>query len=333
MTRTRNMADLLDSNGDVKSAALDNTSSDLVDDTTPQLGGNLDLNSNNITGTGDISVTGDFDASGSVGIGETSPASKLTIGGNSNYTAKPTVQVTDTTNGGSMTLRGQSPKLQFDITNSGTPKILMDGAGLQFKTGTLDAEGDVDVAITSGGGLAIGSDTASTNIHVNVGGTASRRIRLQNTEGSADYGTDANRAIIYVAGNQKARIDSGGRMYLNGEGGSVAGIDVQQGLAKAWGSLEQSGTHSFRDSHNMSSIADQGTGISRITMNNAMNNSNYATVGCSGEQAGGGNRVMGLRGSSVAPNTTRFDIANFALSTGSSSDDTRISIAVLGDKA
>ena len=32
----------------------------LVDDSSPQLGGNLDLNSNNITGTGDISVTGDI---------------------------------------------------------------------------------------------------------------------------------------------------------------------------------------------------------------------------------------------------------------------------------
>ena len=32
----------------------------VVEDTTPQLGGNLDLNSNNITGTGDIDVTGDF---------------------------------------------------------------------------------------------------------------------------------------------------------------------------------------------------------------------------------------------------------------------------------
>ena len=30
----------------------------LVEDTTPQLGGNLDLNSNNITGTGDVSITG-----------------------------------------------------------------------------------------------------------------------------------------------------------------------------------------------------------------------------------------------------------------------------------
>ena len=33
---------------------------DVVDDTTPQLGGNLDLNSNNITGTGDINIDGDL---------------------------------------------------------------------------------------------------------------------------------------------------------------------------------------------------------------------------------------------------------------------------------
>lgn len=59
MTRTRNLSDLLDSNGDVKSDALDNTSSDLVDDTTPQLGGNLDVNSNSIVSTsnGDINIT------------------------------------------------------------------------------------------------------------------------------------------------------------------------------------------------------------------------------------------------------------------------------------
>jgi hypothetical protein len=33
---------------------------DVVDDTTPQLGGDLDLNSNNITGTGDINIDGDL---------------------------------------------------------------------------------------------------------------------------------------------------------------------------------------------------------------------------------------------------------------------------------
>jgi hypothetical protein len=61
---------------------------DLVGDTTPQLGGNLDLNSNNITGTGDISITGSqiladttADADGSLG----SQSPQLIIqGGNSN---------------------------------------------------------------------------------------------------------------------------------------------------------------------------------------------------------------------------------------------------------
>ena len=36
--------------------------SNLVEDTSPQLGGNLDLNSQDITGSGDISITGAFNA-------------------------------------------------------------------------------------------------------------------------------------------------------------------------------------------------------------------------------------------------------------------------------
>ena len=59
MTRARDIANLVDANGDIVAGALDNVpAADLVNDTTPQLGGNLDLNSNNITGTGNIDVTG-----------------------------------------------------------------------------------------------------------------------------------------------------------------------------------------------------------------------------------------------------------------------------------
>ena len=43
---------------------LTGVESDLVFDTTPQLGGNLDINSNDITGTGNIDITGTFDVSG-----------------------------------------------------------------------------------------------------------------------------------------------------------------------------------------------------------------------------------------------------------------------------
>ena len=61
MTRARDIADLVDANGDIVAGALDNVpAADLVNDTTPQLGGNLDLNSSDITGTGDINTTGDL---------------------------------------------------------------------------------------------------------------------------------------------------------------------------------------------------------------------------------------------------------------------------------
>ena len=62
---------------DIFGGGIDN----VVDDTTPQLGGNLDLNSQNITGTGNIDVTGNVTASGSlfVPIIDTSDSSAITV--------------------------------------------------------------------------------------------------------------------------------------------------------------------------------------------------------------------------------------------------------------
>jgi len=47
-------------------SAWQTVSPDLVGDTTPQLGGNLDLNSNDITGTGNVNITGNVVLSGTV---------------------------------------------------------------------------------------------------------------------------------------------------------------------------------------------------------------------------------------------------------------------------
>ena len=47
---------------------LTGVNSAVVDDTTPQLGGDLDLNSNNITGTGNINTTGNLDISGTADL-------------------------------------------------------------------------------------------------------------------------------------------------------------------------------------------------------------------------------------------------------------------------
>ena len=273
-----------------------------------------------------------------IGMGTGSPAHSLHIERTTQGDARILLHQTGT--GGNddtvirQTIAGTTASnfLQFgDVDDNNIGEIEYDHGdnSMRFTTNAVER-----MRLDNAGRVAIGDTSASTHLHLNITGTGSRRARFQNSEGSADFGTDGNRALIWVAGNQKLRIDAGGAVYLNTEGGNLStGVHVQQGSSKAWGAFEQSGTHSFRDSYNMTSISDQGTGISRITINNNMNNSNYATVGMSGEQAGGGNRVCGLRGSAAAPNTGRFDMANFALSTGSSSDDTRISISVLGDQA
>ena len=57
MTRARDIANLVDSNGDIVAGALDNVpAADLVNDTTPQLGGALDAQSNNINSVGELGV-------------------------------------------------------------------------------------------------------------------------------------------------------------------------------------------------------------------------------------------------------------------------------------
>ena len=273
-----------------------------------------------------------------IGMGTASPAHNLHIERTTAGDARILLHQTGTGAGDDTQIRQSiagttaSNFLQFgdaDDSNAGQIEYDHGDNSMRFTTNATER-----FRIDSAGRMAFGSTSAATHLHVNIAGTSSRRLRLQNSEGSADYATDANRALIYVSDSQKLRIDAGGAIYVNSEGGgSLTGVHLQQGSSKAWGAFEQSGTHSFRDSYNMTSISDQGTGISRITINNNMNNSNYATVGMSGEQSGGGNRVMGCRGSSAAPNTTRFDIANFQLSSGSSNDDTRLSVAVLGDQA
>ena len=64
-----------------------------------------------------------------------------------------------------------------------------------------------------------------------------------------------------------------------------------------------------------------------------MANADYATTGMSGEQSGGGNRVMGLSGSTLSPTTNAFAIGNWELTNGASIDDNRLSVCVLGDLA
>ena len=59
---------------------------------------------------------------------------------------------------------------------------------------------------------------------------------------------------------------------------TIATTNVTNGSAKAWSNFDQTGTQSFRDSLNFSSITDNATGVSTITYTSAFANANYCTT-------------------------------------------------------
>ena len=111
--------------------------SDVVGDTSPQLGGNLDLNSNDITGTGDINTTGSLTVTGAISSGA--------IGtGSANITSTGVVQ------GGQFTLDNSSNDWTFTVASnkliisySGTAKMELDTSGNLKVTGNVTAYGTI----------------------------------------------------------------------------------------------------------------------------------------------------------------------------------------------
>ena len=106
--------------------------SDVVGDTSPQLGGNLDLNSNNITGTGNINTTGTLTVTGAISSGS------------ANITSTGTVQ------GGQFTLDNSSNDWTFTVASnkliisySGTAKMELDTSGNLKVTGNVTAYGTI----------------------------------------------------------------------------------------------------------------------------------------------------------------------------------------------
>jgi hypothetical protein len=164
----------------------------VVEDTTPQLGGNLDLNSQNITGTGNISTTGDItitdtDAGSAAGPelvlyrNSSSPADADYLGqlqfkgrhdgGGDEIYAKVTGKITDASQGtedglietaikgnGSFTIVSRQKSNELQLLNS----VGLSVAGNTTLSGTLNGH-----TIPGGSGtLALTSDIGSTDLSV-----------------------------------------------------------------------------------------------------------------------------------------------------------------------
>lgn len=101
---------------------------DVLADTSPQLGGNLDLNSNNITGTGNVNITGTITSTGALDTG----SSDITTTGTVNTT---TVDL------GDWTVTESAGVLYF--ATGGTDKMKLDASGNLTVVGNVTAYGTV----------------------------------------------------------------------------------------------------------------------------------------------------------------------------------------------
>jgi hypothetical protein len=67
--------------------------------------------------------------------------------------------------------------------------------------------------------------------------------------------------------------------------GSIATNYVVDGSAKAWCNFEQAATHTVRDSLNISSLNDDGSGLTDTNYTSSFGNSDYVAGGHAGRQA------------------------------------------------
>jgi len=139
--------------------AIDN----VVEDLTPELGGDLDLNSSDITGTGNVNITGNItgtafygDGSNLTGIGD---ASGLTdADGDTKIQSEESAD---------------EDKLRFDT--AGSERAVMDSNGLFFTTngGFVAHHNDIanDISLTNQNMMLVGSVTVSGTLTVGTGST------------------------------------------------------------------------------------------------------------------------------------------------------------------
>ena len=119
-------------------------------------------------------------------------------------------------------------------------------------------------------------------------------------------GVDAKNSITIVAG-----------------AGNVTTTNVEQGLAKVWVQFDgQASGAASRDSLNVGSMTDSGTGNYIVNFSNHMSNNHYASAGIGNTQA--------VTSETVA--TTGITLLS-ANASGSQSDVTIMATSILGDLA
>lgn len=111
---------------------------------------------------------------------------------------------------------------------------------------------------------------------------------------------------------------------------------TKQSAAKGWVNFNGTGTIAARDSLNLSSLTDNGTGDYTINISSAMSNANYGAVCGASAHASAATFSCPYSGASYvssAPTASAFRYANFAHNSAAYKDVPYTSATINGDLA
>ena len=134
--------------------------------------------------------------------------------------------------------------------------------------------------------------------------------------------------LMHTNATQAATINSSGQLIIDdglhkSEGGAV-NTSIQKGLAKAWFNMNGTSTPANRDSFNIASITDNGTGDYTHSFTSSFDNTDYAMggwTGYPGSRAG----VFGEDSSGIAYATGSFRMETAYIS-GTNGESTNMDV-------
>ena len=122
-------------------------------------------------------------------------------------------------------------------------------------------------------------------------------------------------------------VTTAGSIDVTGEGNSTT-TNLQQGLAKCWVNFDGTGTIASRDSFNIASLTDTGTGHYAPNFSNNMSNNDYSATGGISESGVGGEATIIL-----GDGYTTSSVLIFTRNSTSATDYQFVATSIHGDLA